>query len=246
MRRYWPFIVIAITLVVFSTLFYIVHYLIFQDSHHIFIFMLHDFAFLPIEVLLVVIIIERVLANREKHAILQKLNMVVGAFFSEVGTRLLGELLGCFDNSEMIRSRFSVAGDWKSNDFKKAISASSSLKGKIDCRNIELEELKAFLVQKRPFLLSLLENPNVLEYERFTDLLWALFHLDEELEARTSLKDLPESDLEHISLDIQRVYGNLITQWLAYVEHLKDNYPFLYSLILRTHPLREDSSPVVT
>jgi hypothetical protein len=245
-KRYSPFVVIALSLIIVSTSTYLIHYFIFHDSHHIFIFMLHDFAFLPIEVLLVVIIIERVLANREKQAILQKLNMVVGAFFSEVGTRLLGELLGCFDSSETIRSRFGVTKDWESNDFKKAVAAASNLKGKTDCRNIDLEELKALLVQKRPFLLSLLENPNVLEYERFTDLLWALFHLDEELEARTSLKDLPERDLEHISVDIQRVYGNLISQWLAYVEHLRNNYPYLYSLVLRTHPLNEDSSPVVT
>ena len=36
----------------------------------------------------------------EKQAILKKLNMVVGAFFSEVGHHLLGRLLPYFDNRE--------------------------------------------------------------------------------------------------------------------------------------------------
>ena len=73
-----------------------------------------------------------------------------------------------------------------------------------------------------------------------------LFHLSEELEARTSLKDLPDSDIEHINGDIERMYGRLLAQWLAYVEHLKLNYPFLFSLVLRTHPFQQNPSAVVT
>jgi hypothetical protein len=95
------------------------------------------------------------------------------------------------------------------------------------------------------YLLTLLENPNLLEHDRFTDLLWATTHLDEELEARTSLKDLPESDLEHLAVDIQRMYDHLASEWLDYVQHLKSSYPFLYSLVLRTHPFQEHPSPMI-
>jgi hypothetical protein len=49
-----------------------------------------------------VIIIERVLARREMQAKLEKLNMVVGAFFSEVGNHLLQDLIKHFDNREEI------------------------------------------------------------------------------------------------------------------------------------------------
>jgi hypothetical protein len=108
-----------------------------------------------------------------------------------------------------------------------------------------LGKLKSFLIRKRSFLLRLLDNPNILEHESFTALLWAVFHLDEELEARQSLKDLPQSDLEHLANDIRRVYEQLAVQWLAYLEHLKSEYPFLYSLILRIHPFQEHPSPLV-
>jgi hypothetical protein len=207
--------------------------------------MLGDFAFLPLEVFLVVIVIERILSRREKQALQHKLNMVVGAFFSEVGTRLLGDLLNRFDNCDLIRQRFGVTKEWNSSDFKNALSYARVLEGGVHCHGPDLGKLKEFLIQKRPFLLALLENPNILEYERFTDLLWAIFHLDEELEARPSLKGLPESDLEHLAGDIQRVYGHLAAQWIAYVEHLKANYPFLFSLVLRTHPFQEHPSPIV-
>ena len=84
----WPG-VLGISLVVLSIIFYSIHYLIFRDANHIFIYMLGDIAFVPIEVLLVTLIIHRVLSEREKRAMLKKLNMVIGAFFSEVGLKLI-------------------------------------------------------------------------------------------------------------------------------------------------------------
>ena len=57
---------------------------------------------------------------------------------------------------------------------------------------------------------------------------------------------LPDEDLQHISIDIQRLYDHLASEWLDYVRHLRDNYPFLYSLVLRTHPFQENPSPIVT
>ena len=72
------------------------------------------------------------------------------------------------------------------------------------------------------------------------------FHLTEELEARKSLADLPEADIRHIAGDIQRVYRHLMVEWLCYVEHLKSNYPYLFSLVTRMHPFQEHPSPMVT
>ena len=246
MRRYSTFIILAGIFIFLSALAYYVHYLIFRDVHHIFIYMVGDLAFLPLEVFLVVIVIERILARRERQAILEKLNMVIGAFFSDVGTELLNRLLGCFEKRSEICQQLAVNQNWTRTDFKKAIAFANSLEDKPYCLGIDLEELRAFLIQKRPFLLGLLENPNLLEHERFTALLWATFHLAEELEARPSMKNLPEVDIEHLAGDIKRVYGHLAAEWLFYVGHLKLNYPFLFSLVVRTHPFQEHPSPVVT
>jgi len=201
MRRYSTFAVLAIIFIALSALVYFVHYWIFRDVHHIFIYMVGDLAFLPIEVFLVVIVIERILARREKQAILQKLNMVIGAFFSEVGTQLLQKLLSGFEQTEQMKQRLAVDQSWTHADFKKAKAFASAIEDKPNCLNLDLEGLRVFLIQKRPFLLALLENPNLLEHERFTDLLWATFHLTEELEARPSTKNLPDTDLQHIAGD---------------------------------------------
>src|SRR4030042_236528 len=245
MRSYSNLIILAVILIFLSAMLYFVHYMIFQDVHHIFIFLIGDLAFLPLEVFLVVIVIERMLASREKQAIMQKLNMVVGAFFSEVGNELLKRVLGCFEKSDDIRQHLNVKQNWNRADFSKAIAFARTIKGELDFGCLDLNDLKMFLVQKRQFLLALLENPNLLEHERFTDLLWATFHLTEELEARKSLTGLPKADIKHIGGDTQRVYSHLLVEWLFYVEHLKSKYPYLFSLVARTHPFQERPSPVV-
>jgi len=247
MRRRFSFVIyIAIAFVALSALAYFIHYLIFRDIHHIFIYMVGDLAFLPLEVLLVVIIIERLLARRETQAKLEKLNMVMGVFFSELGNRLLQDLLKYFDNRLEISRHLNIAESWTKKDFQKAVDFAYHLRVEFDCRNVDLGGLKTILAQKREFLLTMLGNPSLLEHDRFTDLLWAVTHLDEELEARPSLTDLPDKDLEHIAGDIRRLYDHLTSEWLDYVQHLKSKYPFLFSLVLRTHPFQEQQSPIVT
>ena len=91
-------------------------------------------------------------------------------------------------------------------------------------------------MSKKRFLLALLENPNLLEHETFTELLRAVFHLTEELEKRKDIKQLPKADYDHLKLDTERAYNILIYQWVEYMEHLMNNYPYLFSLAMRTNP----------
>jgi hypothetical protein len=245
MRKHGFLVAAAIILLATSVMLYLIHYLIFRDAHHIYIYLLGDFAFLPLQVLLVGLIIDRILSWREKQAMLTKMNMVVGVFFSEMGTRLLGDLLPGFDRPQII-AYLGVRPNWNANDFRQAKAFADSLKPQADCRAINLEALKDFLSHERDLVLRLLENPNLLEHERFTDMLWAVSHLAEELEARSQLQNLPKSDEAHIGADIGRAFGALAAQWLEYVQHLRSNYPYLYSLVLRTHPLQDHPSATVT
>ena len=245
MKRHSYIISLASIFLGLSAVLYFVHYLIFRDSHHIFIYLLGDLAFLPLEVLLVVVVIERILARNERKEKLQKLNMVVGAFFSELGNRLLSDLIKDFDNRVEIVQALNVTAKWTREDFKKAAEFARKVKVEVDYRKVDLEGLKVFLVGKREFLMGLLANSGLLENDDFTDALWAVTHLDEELEARSSFATLPETDLKHISGDIARAYGRLAGEWLEYAEHLQSKYPYLFSLIARTHPFQENSSAIV-
>jgi len=246
MWRLSTYLILGTLFTVSSVVLYFVHYLIFKDIHHIFIYMVGDLAFLPLEVFIVVVVIERVLSRREKQASHEKLNMVTGAFLSEVGNVLLVDLLNCFPKKNEIRRQLAIRPDWTHADFSKAMDFATGLELSPDCRNIDLDKLKALLIEKRQFLVSLLESPNILEHDRFTDLLWATFHLDEELEARKSLTNLPVEDIKHISVDIKRLYSHLLVEWVVHVEHLKSSYPHLFSLVARTHPFQEHPSAVLS
>jgi hypothetical protein len=244
-KRHRRFIILTAILVASSALIYFAHYRIFQNPYHIFIYLLGDLAFLPLEVFIVVLVIERILTYREKQALLSKLNMVVGAFFSEVGNELIANLICSIDNRDETFQCLAIKPDWTAKDFKKAHACAHSIRVNANCSGVDLAALGTFLIEKREFLLRLLENPNLLEHERFTDLMWAVFHLAEELEARPSVENPPETDLVHLAGDIQRVYGPLIREWIRYLEHLKSKYPYLFSLVLRTHPFQSHPSPTV-
>ncbi|AKB28414.1 hypothetical protein MSSIT_1695 [Methanosarcina siciliae T4/M] len=111
--------------------------------------------------------------------------------------------------------------------------------------SLDLLKLRDFLEQRNDSLLRLLENPVMLEHESFSDLLMAVFHLKEELISREELHGLPISDLEHLEGDIKRVYILLVYEWVAYMEYLKTNYPYLFSLSMRTNPFDREASAVV-
>ncbi len=245
LKRNAVFLILAAVFTTASALLYFVHYLIFKDLHHIFIYMLGDIAFLPLEVLIVGLVLDRILSHRERLVIRHKLNMLIGAFFSEVGNQLFRELLRSVDSQSQIRQRLNVTGKWRSSDFKQAAAYARTLKSGVDIADTDLHSLKDFLITSRPFLLGLLGNPNLLEEERFSNLLWAILHVCEELEARESLEGLPATDLAHLSSDVSRAFALLAVEWLAYIDHLRSNYPYLYSLVLRIHPIKEHPSPTV-
>jgi len=230
-------LLLAGILIILSVVIYAVHYYWFdRDPRFISDWFFGSLAFLPISILGVTIIFERLLAAREKERVIKKINMVIGAFFGEVGTRLLAMLRPHQKLSLEIIPFLIVKSSWGKKDFQLAVKNVRGYNYGIEAEKLKLSELKDLLVSSRNFLLRLLENQNLLEHETFTDLLWAVFHISDELEHRENLNKLSQPDLFHISGDIQRAYALLVVEWLSYMEHLKNNYPYLFSLAIRTNP----------
>ncbi len=244
-RRFSWQLVLGITLIALSALVYLIHYLIFRDAHHIFIYMIGDVAFVFVEVLMVTLIIQEALSRREKRAIMEKLNMVIGAFFSEVGTALLKIFSELDPESASLREGPILSADTFASDFSALKQRLNAHHYAVNTEPDALEELQGLLVDRRDFMLRLLENPNLLEHEAFTDTLWAVFHLTDELSHRSDVRHLPKADYMHLAGDMTRAYKLLTAQWLAYMKHLRDNYPYLFSLAMRTNPFDPTASPEV-
>ena len=245
MKRFGWQVFLGLSLIVLSILFYLLHYTIFRDAHHIFIYLIGDIAFVFIEVLMVTLIIHRLLNEREKRSRLEKLTMVIGAFFSEVGTRLLVFFSDFDPTLDNIRRELIVTNNWSEKEFSKISKRLKNYNYGIEAQKVNFKDLRNFLMEKKDFLLRLLENPNILEHEAFTDLLRAVFHLTEELVARNDFGKLPVSDLDHLAGDIKRAYILLVHEWLDYMKYLKNNYPYLFSLAMRTNPFDQKASLVV-
>ncbi len=236
---------IAILMLLASALLYGVDYLLFGRAGEIGFGIIGNLAFLPIYVLFVTLMIERVIRERERSALRQKMNMVIGVFFSEVGTALIRDCQRFVAEGGELAKRLKIRVQWKGSDFAAAVEYLTGHELQIDSRLGDLASLKGFLLARRGFMLGLLENPNLLEHDDFTELLWAVFHLCEELEARSILHGLPESDLDHLSGDIKRAYSQLLKAWVVYMQHLKQDYPYLFSLAVRTNPLDPEATPLV-
>ena len=236
---------LGVALAILSALLYLLQYYLFHDIRLITFDLLGDIAFVPIEVLLVAIIIHQLLEQMSRNERMEKLNMVIGVFFSEVGGGLLGYFYSADRKKEDLERLLEIKSDCPASEFDRIEGYLKTHSYEVIVNSEYLEHLKAFLASKRNFLLRLLENPNLLEHEGFTDLLRATFHLTEELESRGTLQSLPASDYEHQANDIKRAYLLLVIEWLNYMKHLQGHYPYLFSLSLRMNPFDRKASAVV-
>jgi hypothetical protein len=94
----------------------------------------------------------------------------------------------CTDFSTLEQA-LAVEQDWEKSDYAAASEFIQSYRCDLDPKNSRLHDLKGLLLEKRDFVQGLLQNPNLFEHDRFTDLLWSVRHLTEELEARKNRKD---------------------------------------------------------
>jgi len=225
----------SISLILAAVSLYTFHYIAFRDAHHLFIFLVGELAFIPIEVLLVSLVIDKIIKEREMEALLEKLNLIIGVFFSEVGTTILKYCISIDSNVEKISDFLIIKPEWEEKDYKEAIERYKNYNCEINFKEEDLEKMKKFLLEKRSFLLKLLQNPNLLEHETFTHLITAVFHLEDELSSRDLIK-LSKEDKEHLVIDIKRVYHAIVCQWLLYMNHLKNAFPYLFVTAMGKNP----------
>lgn len=228
-----------------SVFFYGLNYLIFKDIPFMFRLLTLQLGFAPISVILITLFLNELLTRREKRQRLGKLNMVIGGFFSEVGRPLLKLLASMEPGNNRLTTSLRIRSNWSDKDFRTAREFVNDYECRIEPRIENLEGLRDFLLDRRAFMLRLIENPSLLEHESFTEMLWAIFHLTEELAYRVGLTDLPDSDYGHLATDVERAYTFLVREWVEYLKHLRERYPYFYSLAVRVNPLDPEASPVV-
>lgn len=237
--------ILCVLLVIVSLALYTLQLLIFRDSHDTAFYFLQDIAFLPLQVAIVTIVLGRILSAREKREKLRKIHMAISAFFSEAGTELMVRFAVCMTSFEEMQKNLNINANWKNSDYLNAQKYITNSSIPVIWEDANMALLKSLLLEKRAFMLRMLENPNLLEHDEFTDMLLAVFHMTEELIARDTITNLPTTDINHLKGDIQRATKHLLLQWILHMNYLKSDYPYLYSLEVRKSPFRSESGVVI-
>lgn len=237
------FLVLLLTLA--SLALYALQIAVFRSPHDTMFYFVQDMAFLPLQVAIVTIVFKRLQNAREKKERLKKMNMAIGVFFSEAGTDIILLLIRFHTKIGEVKMHMEAIGTWDAGGFSEAARIFKNLDFAIDSRSGDLAALKELLIDRRRFLLGMLGNPNLLEHDTFTDMLWAIFHLTDEMSAREGFAGLPATDLNHISIDMKRAFAAILVEWINYMAHLKTNYPYLFSMAIRKNPFDEKADVII-
>lgn len=240
----------SIIMILLIIIIYGSNYLVLGDAEHIISYVWTHLGFIPVDILLVAFLLDEIIEKKEKEAMLEKLDMLMSTFFSEVGNDLISQLSAANKyktNTENLKS----IKNWEEKDYDNKLAelknATIDFQADIPLEQREefLENLRTFLESKREFIINLMTNPNLLEKEEFTGLITAILHLDEELEHRKDLALVNDADFGHLNGDMQRVYDKLIHEWIYYLKYLYKHYPYMIALIVRTNPFDEDAEVYV-
>lgn len=227
---------VGMILVLLSLGLYGIHFLLFKDMEHILVYGFGDIAFVPLEVFLVSLVIEGFLEKREKRKILEKLNMLIGVFYTRMGLKLLQKLVENDYNKEEIAGELIITNSWTDKEFKNATHQLEGYHPQLKVKVEGLIYLKQFLNKHIDFLTGMLQNPNVMEHQTFTELLSAVFHLNDELNYRNNLEELKQYEIDHFNIDLQRVYKLLTVEWVAYMKYIKVEYPYMFITAMVHNP----------
>lgn len=239
----------SILMVILIIIIYGSNYLVLGDAEHIISYIWTHLGFIPVDILIVAFVLDEII-EKEKEAMLEKLDMLMSTFFSEVGNELINQLSHANKYKASTENLKSIK-NWDDKDYENKLNelknSSIDFQADIAPENREefLENLRDLISGKREFIINLINNPNLLEKEEFTELINAILHLDEELEHRKDLSLVTDADFAHLNGDMHRVYNKLVHEWVYYLRYLNKNYPYMIALVIRTNPFDEDADVYV-
>ena len=232
-------IIIGGGLLLLSLILHYIHVLIFKDIHHTMIFLVADIAFIPMEVFFTSMILERMLERREKEHGKEKLNMLVGVFYAEIGTQLLGYFVEQDDRVSICKKlRIKDPSIWDEDYFKRLQQLNSMYHYEVSLEKVDLIQLKDLLHDGKNLLITLMTTESLHDHETFTEMLMLIMHLKEELDLR-DISSLNESERLHLEQDMTALYRYLTYEWCYYLNYLSKHYPGLFNTAIMLSPFNK-------
>lgn len=231
MKKIRYYFVISFILIALSSIMFFIHYLIFGQALNTAYYSLMNLCFIPINSLVVTIMLEKLIDYRAKKDRIEKINMLVGIFFTEVGGKLMHFIIDADKDAKNYITNF--------EDLNKIKKCLYEYNYKVDMKYIDLCAIKNILVEHNNLFVTLISNESILQHQIFTDLLMSIVHLRDEIIFMEKDKD-SGFNINHLENDVIRVYKNISIQWISYLEYLSKSYPFLYNNAIRVNPFKFD------
>lgn len=227
-------LVIVLSIVSIST--YLLQYLLFHKPDDQSFYILQDLAFLPVQVIIVTVIFNRLLNILEKRTKVKNMNVLISAFFSYVGNSILYFMTDNSISDDQFGQMLDRSHFKDNRSYKEMLQQIQKYKYRIEVTPEKVETLKLLLLQKRSVFLDMLGNSDLAEHDSFTDMLWALFHVADEL-AHQDMREQSRADMAHLRRDIQRAYPLLLLEWVKNLKYLHDEYPYMFDAAVRFSPI---------
>ncbi|MGL5756266.1 MAG: hypothetical protein ACRCYC_13135 [Paraclostridium sp.] len=229
MKKVRYYFVISFILIALSGLMFFIHYLVFGQATNTAYYSLMNLCFIPINSLVVTIILEKLIDYRAKKERMEKINMLVGIFFTEVGGKLMRLIIDADNGAKNYIIDF--------DDLNKIKRNLDNYNYQVNMECIDLKSIKNVLVENNNLFVTLISNESILNHQIFTDLLMSVIHLRDEIIFMEKDNGI-EMNINHLENDVIRVYKNITIQWVYYLEYLNKSYPFLYNNAIRVNPFK--------
>lgn len=162
-------------ILLFSTLsvtMYSIQTLLFHDPKNTIFYLFQDLAFIPVQALIATLLLNRFVDLIQRMQSIKKINVIVSAFFSELGTAVLCMFAELNDNNPEFTDsvdvlKASTVNETRRvrNDLKRQIN---EFPFKINVTPERLTAMSQLLVEKKSFMIGMLENSSLMEHDSFT------------------------------------------------------------------------------
>ena len=110
----------SILMVILIIIIYGSNYLVLGDAEHIISYIWTHLGFIPVDILVVAFLLDEIIERKEKEAMLEKLDMLMSTFFSEVGNDLISQLSSVNKYKANTENLNSIK-NWEQKDYENII-----------------------------------------------------------------------------------------------------------------------------
>ncbi len=231
---------VVLSLTVVSVIIYVLQIMIFHDSQTTAFYIFQDLAFLPLSIAIATVVVGEIYSRKEKADRLERTKMITSTFFTNVGARLMMQMLSAAQNQQLVR-QIMFADATSETDYQELCNRIHGEQIKLDMSADLYDGVRTVLEEQSTALLILGNNPVLLEHESFTDMLWGLYHLRDEFRLRGSYENLSQTDRDHLEEDFERVFKLMLINRESNVHFLAETFPNYYNAARKQFIKKENS-----